>query len=369
MQSFHTQRLLILYFCVTSEDLLSASSSGESASAEDIRNQLYEELRRCYDSSGGFAAEPLPQYGGHFITTPTLTLTHCALSILNSCGRLQAALADWLSAEKTRNFIASCQILGESFPLLACRGGFAAFPGSAEIDARFSYSAMVALQLLQPSGERLNKESSAIAWDDAQEFILKCWSRHEGGFGGLPHHESHGGMTFCCIASLALMGFFNRTEDPRSTKVRHGALRYCAARAESFEGGATGGADDVEEREGSGGAALIGFQGRPNKPCDSCYTHWIGCSLSYLWSLEPSWTSAEPTVAVDVDEILNFVLSCFDSEHGGFSKYAGCSSDPLHSCLALSGLSCLGQVKDLKRVHPLYGCSQETFRMSCLPNV
>lgn len=61
-----------------------------------------------------------------------------------------------------------------------------------------------------------------------------------------------GGSTFCAIASLHLMG----TLDKCFSKYNLERLkRWCLIRQKN------------------------GFQGRPNKPVDTCYSFWVGASL------------------------------------------------------------------------------------------
>ena len=61
-----------------------------------------------------------------------------------------------------------------------------------------------------------------------------------------------GGSTFCAIAALSLMG---RLESAFSAQELRGIRRWCLRRQQT------------------------GFQGRPNKPVDTCYSFWVGASL------------------------------------------------------------------------------------------
>lgn len=64
-----------------------------------------------------------------------------------------------------------------------------------------------------------------------------------------------GGSTFCAIASLSLM---NRLNDVFSARDLEKLKRWCMFRQKS------------------------GFQGRPNKPVDTCYAFWVGASLQVI---------------------------------------------------------------------------------------
>lgn len=70
--------------------------------------------------------------------------------------------------------------------------------------------------------------------------------------------ESHGGTTFCAIAALELSGQL----DILSPDVRANIVRWLMFRQQD------------------------GFQGRPNKPVDTCYSFWIGATLKILNAFE-----------------------------------------------------------------------------------
>lgn len=61
-----------------------------------------------------------------------------------------------------------------------------------------------------------------------------------------------GGSTFCAIAALALM---NKLETCFTPKRFRQLQRWCICRQQT------------------------GFQGRPNKPTDTCYSFWVGATL------------------------------------------------------------------------------------------
>ena len=62
-----------------------------------------------------------------------------------------------------------------------------------------------------------------------------------------------GGSTFCAIAALVLMDRLEATFSPAEIE---GLKRWCVRRQ------------------------LTGFQGRPNKPVDTCYSFWVGATLN-----------------------------------------------------------------------------------------
>lgn len=60
-----------------------------------------------------------------------------------------------------------------------------------------------------------------------------------------------GGSTFCAVASLVLMDRLDSLTERQTKNLR----RWCLFRQQS------------------------GFQGRPNKPVDTCYSFWVGATL------------------------------------------------------------------------------------------
>ena len=188
-----------------------------------------------------------------------------------------------------------------------------------------------------------------------------CIQSYEGAFGQGPGHEAHGGSTFCALATLVLM---DRVEDVLDGRKIRRLQRWCIMKQVS------------------------GFQGRPNKDPDTCYSFWVGATLALLNAFH----------TVNAQENLEFVKSTEDSSVGGFSKYPDSFPgefiqitisfswhdiivfpsflsrflyllDVLHTFLGLSGLSlheevCLG----LKPVEPTLNISKTAlaaFRQLC----
>lgn len=111
-----------------------------------------------------------------------------------------------------------------------------------------------------------------------------------------PGLESHGGSTFCAVASLYLMNeLHNVLTKDQIDKLR----RWCLMRQTS------------------------GFQGRPGKPSDTCYSFWVGATLHMLDSGH----------LIDPVENREFILSTQDDSIGGFAKFYDTRADPLHTYL------------------------------------
>lgn len=356
-QSFHSQRLLLMYFGVLGATTLRAPLTHPDSPFVDA---LERELKRCYQaSSGAFGSED----DQSFVVQPTLTMTHCALYVLAVTGRLGRALDTWMCGEDVSMFVRRCQVHSGSM-----QGAFAAYPGSGETDVRFSFSALMSLKLVAARGERLTRCSlkrlaastssvDQILIDDAKSFVLRCWSPLEGGFGGSPGSEAHCGMTYCAVASLALLGWWD-CDALFNRRVRRKVLGYCARRV-SF--GPESSEDDAPSEacfwQRVGGA--FGFNGRPNKPSDTCYTFWTGAALRIVETAEGCDS------LIDDGIVARFVLTC-QGDVGGFGRDSG-DVDPLHAALGLAGLAtrfnlltdeCCSPTLD-----PVYSCAADG---SCL---
>ena len=92
--------------------------------------------------------------------------------------------------------------------------------------------------LLLSKGEEKGKEHTS--W-----FLYCLWSP-------IDYFCFSGGSTFCAIAALALM---NKLETCFTPKRFRQLQRWCICRQQT------------------------GFQGRPNKPTDTCYSFWVGATL------------------------------------------------------------------------------------------
>ena len=83
-------------------------------------------------------------------------------------------------------------------------------------------------------------------------YIEFLFQSYEGAIGQGPNLEAHGGSTYCAIASLVLM---KQLETSFSAIELKKLRQWCLLRQQS------------------------GFQGRPNKPVDTCYSFWVGATL------------------------------------------------------------------------------------------
>ncbi|KAG5222541.1 hypothetical protein OIU76_013230 [Salix suchowensis] len=219
-----------------------------------------------------------------------LASTYCALSILKTVGYNLSNIHSELISMSIRN-------------LQQPDGSFLPIHIGAETDLRFIYCAAAICFMLE--------DWSGMDREKAKEYIFKCQS-YDGGFGMIPGSESHGGGTFCAVASLRLMGFI---EDDVLSKSEGSSfidipllLEWCLQRQ----------------------AADGGFQGRPNKPSDTCYAFWIGAVLRMLGGSQ----------LIDGTALRRFLLTC-QSGYGGFSKFPHELPDLYHSYYGYTAFSLL----------------------------
>lgn len=166
---------------------------------------------------------------------------------------------------------------------------------------------------------------------------VKSLQGFDGGLGGEPGAESHGGNSFCGLATLVIL-------DELDALDTDALLDWAVMRQMAYEGG---------------------FQGRTNKLVDSCYSFWVG-SLFPLLGLKAG-APAGVSKLFDADALQRYVLECAQLETGGFRDKPGTSRDLMHSCYALSGLSVaqhFGEAKhdaknEVKKVDPVFNIAED----------
>ncbi|KAJ0067399.1 hypothetical protein NL108_003492, partial [Boleophthalmus pectinirostris] len=192
---------------------------------------------------------------------------HVAMTYTGLCSLL--ILGDDLSRVNKQAILAGLRVLQLE------DGSFYAVPEGSENDIRFIYCAASICYMLDDwSGMDIQK---------AIEYIRSSLS-YDSGFGQGAGRESHGGWTYCSIASLCLMG---RLEEALSHKELDRIRRWCIMRQQT------------------------GFHGRPNKPVDTCYSFWVGATLELLDVFQ--FTHFEKN--------RSFILSTQDRLVGGFAKW------------------------------------------------
>ena len=138
---------------------------------EDTLNRAATFLARCQDKNGGFAGGP-----GQM---PHLAPTYAAINALTTIGTDYALSV--VDRPALHAFL--CSMKDPS-------GGFTMHLGG-EVDVRGSYCALSAALLSGVLTPQLKL--------GAGDYILRCQT-YEGGLGGEPGNEAHGGYTFCAVA-------------------------------------------------------------------------------------------------------------------------------------------------------------------------
>ena len=248
-------------------------------------------LSECYNPDGG--------YGGSAKQDSHITSTHYALLTLIQLNRLDSAL---IHKEQISKYIKSLQNKDGSF-----KGDT-----YAETDSRFSYNAVSILKILGYNPEDI------IDLPKATEYVLSC-QNFDGGFGSIPGAESHGAYCFCCIGFLSVTGQLNLLD-----KVQTGKW--------------------LAERQ----THLGGFNGRPEKLPDVCYSWWVLSSMFMI--------GAESFF--DKDLLIKFILECQDDELGGIGDRPGNCHDVFHTFFGFCGLSLLGY-GNLKMIDPTYAIPKD----------
>lgn len=146
-------------------------------------------------------------------------------------------------------------------------------------------------------------------------FIRFRCQTYEGGFGGTPGSEAHGGYTFCAVAGLAIL---NRLHECKLSLLEVMILlllhsqKWLYARQGALEGG---------------------YNGRTNKLVDGCYSWYVGSAIHIVDSKE----------CQDKERLKRFILQMnqvFPS--GGLRDKPNMNPDLYHTMYCLCGLSLIG---------------------------
>ncbi|KAI9224079.1 terpenoid cyclases/protein prenyltransferase alpha-alpha toroid [Blastocladiella britannica] len=269
-----------------------------------------------------FQHRELGGFGGGIGQLPHLAATYAAIHALAMCRDKQV----WASVDRRGiyHFLMRCKQPDGSFRMHE----------AGEVDIRGSYCVLSVARML----DILTPELA----DGCMDFIVRCQS-HDGGLASVPHLEAHGGYTFCGLAAALLLGEPHRLD-------LDALLGWTIRRQMPMEGG---------------------FQGRPNKLVDACYSWWCGAVFSLLDAaflvrestkrggvtpahagLGSSPLSASiisrPSEAWDRVALQEYLLIAAQHENrGGMRDKPGKNSDAYHTCYALSGLSAAQHVFDV----------------------
>jgi protein farnesyltransferase subunit beta len=284
---------------------------------------------------GGFGGGPdqLP----HAATTYAAVMSLCILASSSNDG--ENAALPYLRSIRAPLYVWLCTLYNPS------NGSFRMHVDG-EMDVRATYCVLAVLHLLQmiPSSSFCFFAQPRMA-----DYLYSCQSTWEGGFGGEPGAEAHGGYTYCAVASLQLFHAASPTSSRSDAMESCGA--WLAQRQMSYEGG---------------------FSGRINKLVDGCYSFWQGsaaiivqeqlrrmehqntddkdsnstgqvvdpwCARVPSSSDRPESLSHRADCLFDADMLMRYILLCSQDENGGLRDKPSKGRDFYHSCYCLSGLS------------------------------
>ena len=299
LSSLDDSRVALAFYSLAGLDLLDELSSSTKVDKSEFISWIYQLQWKFEQGPYGFRGstsaiisrtEPNPYDRMHV----TMTMTSL-LSLL--------ILGDDLEHVEREKIASSLRYLQLN------NGAFLASPISTQNDLRFVYCACAIAFILN--------DWSGIDRALCEKYILSCRT-YEFAFGQVPDAEAHGGSTFCAVASLSLLDVLDRLENQEEL------IRWCLFRQEE------------------------GFNGRPNKPEDSCYSWWIVATLKLL----------KKDFLIDCPSNETFLHATESKLVGGFSKWPDSRPDPLHSYLSLAGLSLMKNER-LKSIHPALIVSSE----------
>ncbi|XP_076240032.1 protein farnesyltransferase subunit beta-like [Calliopsis andreniformis] len=249
---------------------------------DDEYSKIINFVAKCQSPEGGFGGGP-GQY-------PHLASTYAAVNTLCIIGTPEAYQI--IDRKALKRFLISLHREDGSFSLHV--GG--------EVDMRGVYCAVVVAKLTNVYTPEM--------FEDSLNWIIDCQT-WEGGFGGVPGMEAHGGYTYCGLAALVLLG---------KTDFCHieSLLRWITNKQTRLEGG---------------------FQGRTNKIVDSCYSFWQGASFPIIQDILEKEGKMYKYWLFDQAILQEYLLICCQHPRSGFVDNPGSSQDMYHTCYALSGLS------------------------------
>lgn len=192
-------------------------------------------------------------------------------------------------------------------------GSFSATVEGSEQDMRFVYCAASICTMLDDWG--------TVDRERMKDYILSG-IRYDYGISQHMEMESHGGTTFCAVAALEMSGQLRGLPPALLDRMK----RWLVMRQSD------------------------GFQGRPNKLVDTCYSFWIGASMKILDIFH----------LTDPAENRRYIMSTQEKLTGGFSKWPGSLADPFHSYFGICGLSFL-QEPGVLPINPCLNISMRSY--------
>ncbi len=256
------------------------------------RDELIEFIRSCEnEEEGGYGQDK--NFDAH------ITSTHYAVLILKQLNALEI-----VQVSRMERFLAQLQNADGSM-----RGDL----HSEDADLRFVYNAVAIMSIL-----KLSKD--CIDLNSLLSYLNTCKDRQTHAFSPIPGAEPHAAYTYCAVAALAILD-------------------------RQFGVGNIPDSDDklgfwLAERQ----TELGGFNGRPEKAPDVCYSWWILATMEILRISD----------FIDRRKLRDFVIKSQDAEDGGISDRPGFAADVFHTFFGIASLSLLGEAEVLGTVDPVY---------------
>ncbi|KAJ1966904.1 hypothetical protein IWQ62_002182, partial [Dispira parvispora] len=197
MQTLDSGKPWFSYWLLNSLDML-----GEPLT-DTRKEQVVSTLDTMQNPDGGYGG---PSQLSHLASTYAAVL---ALAVINS--------------DRALGSINRSQLYQFLMRMKQPNGSFTAHVGG-EVDVRGSYCAIVVAALTNLLTEEL--------CENVAEFITRCQT-YEGGLGGAPGVEAHGGYTYCGLATLEILGKTHLLNRPA-------LVRWATARQMRYEGGFQG---------------------------------------------------------------------------------------------------------------------------------
>lgn len=283
MMELAASRPWLIYWMVHGLSLLDAFPRAAHA------DKILATLNACWDASGGGG------WGGGAGQQAHLACTYAAAATLVETGLVER----WISEGSSKR-----EALYKTLLSLKSENGGFRLHKEGEVDIRGAYCAIATASMLHLITDELTQ--------GLPEYIASCQG-YDGGIGGEPGLESHGGYTYCGLAALCILG-------KASVLNLDNLLHWAACRQMGFEGG---------------------FQGRTAKLVDSCYSFWLGAIFPLVaeamgqyqqdFPMSHCWMSSQ--------HLQQYILCCCQTQKGGIEDKPGKGADLYHTCYALSGLS------------------------------
>ncbi|KAK7203295.1 terpenoid cyclases/protein prenyltransferase alpha-alpha toroid [Myxozyma melibiosi] len=356
-----TVRLAFVFFCIAALDTLGCLPYDDSEEKEDRESYGLPKVseEQCaawrdwiYDtcllpSRDAFRCSPALSTGPSADTdTPNIYDPGHAAGTYFALATLLILRDDFSRIDRPAmmRFLSSCQRADGSFATGVLLGSNEHF---GERDLRFGYCAAAARWII--GGDEI-PGAAEFDLEAARRYIVAECVAYDGGIGMGGFTESHGGLSYCGVGTLELLSR-GKTAPREAVAEAMGEeglqelVRWClmhqttvADEREAFTDEEESESEDEDEDED--GLSLAGFNGRFNKPSDTCYSFWVGGTLAMLPSRTHSTTSA--LTLSDVRSNAAFLLQKTQNTLlGGFAKCPGRSVQPdaLHAFFGIAALA------------------------------